>query len=235
MPTAAAIIIGNEILSAKFADENGPWLIKRCRELGIDLTRVSIISDDVDVIADEVRSVASSVDYVFTTGGIGPTHDDLTMLGIAAAFDVELVTSPVLKDMIEARMGADVNEEALSMAKIPDGADLWQENPVKFPVVVCRNVLIFPGVPAYLRAKFDDIAPRLGGVPLQSRKLVTEQHEPEIAATLRTAAENWPSVTIGSYPRFETNPPSVIVALDGRDTESLDACYQWLRGQIKAT
>ena len=94
MPTAAVIIIGNEILSAKFSDENGPWLIKRCRELGIDMVRVSTITDEVDVIAAEVKQSSELADFVFTSGGIGPTHDDVTMAGIAAAFGNSLQRNP---------------------------------------------------------------------------------------------------------------------------------------------
>ena len=232
MPTAAAIIIGNEILSGKFADENGPWLIQRCRSLGIDLVRVSIIADDIETIADEVRRLAGAVDYVFTTGGIGPTHDDLTMEGIALAFGVELRPHPELIAMIRARMGDAANDAALRMAKVPEGAELWRSDPKRFPVLVCRNVFIFPGVPAYLQAKFDDIASRLGGEPITSSRLVTEQTETEIAAILHEAAELWPSVSIGSYPRFDTKPRTVVVTMDSRTEADLEACSGWLASHI---
>ena len=101
MPTAAAIIIGDEILSGKFADENGPWLAIRCREIGLDLTRISIISDDIHVIAHEVRTCISLVDHVFTSGGVGPTHDDMTMAGVAAAFDVPLKRNNELAELVQ--------------------------------------------------------------------------------------------------------------------------------------
>lgn len=233
MPTAAAIIIGDEILSGKFDDENGPWLVRRCRTLGIDLKRISIISDEVDTIADEVRRASSAFDFVFTTGGIGPTHDDLTLEGVARAFGVALYEHPELADMIKTRMGDAANQDAMRMAMVPAGAELWRTAPKRFPVLVCRNVLIFPGVPKYLQAKFDDIAERLGGEPKTSRRLVTEQTESEIASTLRQAAEQWPEVAIGSYPRFETDPHTVIITIDGRSQGALDGCTEWLQAQLR--
>ena len=233
MPTAAAIIIGDEILSGKFDDENGPWLVRRCRSLGIDLKRICIISDEVDTIADEVRRASAAHDYVFTTGGIGPTHDDLTLEGVAQAFDVKLYEHPDLAAMIRSRMGDKTNHDALRMAMVPEGSELWRTAPHRFPVLVCRNVLIFPGVPKYLQAKFDDIADRLGGEPKIYRRLTTEQTEPEIAATLREAAGLWSELSIGSYPRFETTPHTVIVTVDGRSESALDACVTWLTERLK--
>ena len=233
MPTAAAIIIGDEILSGKFDDENGPWLVRRCRTLGIDLKRISIIADEIPTIADEVQRASKDFDYVFTTGGIGPTHDDLTLEGVARAFGVQLYEHPELADMIKSRMGETANKDAMRMAMVPEGAELWRTAPKRFPVLVCRNVLIFPGVPKYLQAKFDDIADRLGGEPKASMRLVTEQAEPEIAATLRQAAERWPAVAIGSYPRFETDPHTVIITIDSRSQAALDACGDWLNTALR--
>jgi molybdenum cofactor synthesis domain-containing protein len=232
MTTAAAVIIGNEILTGKFPDENGPWLIARCRKLGVDLQRVAIIADEPETIAAEVRQSAASADYVFTTGGIGPTHDDVTMEGVAAAFGRDLVSSPEIEALIRARTNGNVTPDVLRMAVIPSGCVLWQSNPNRFPVVVCENVLIFPGVPRYFQAKFNDIAHRLGGVPMASRQLRTLAHESTIAAPLREAARRWPDVSVGSYPRFEDDPVSVIVALDSRDLEALDACLSWLMGEL---
>ena len=232
MTTAAAVIIGDEILTGKFADENGPWLIARCRTLGVDLRRIAIIADDPKTIAAEVRQAAATFDYVFTTGGIGPTHDDVTMEGVAAAFGRPLVSSPEIEALIRARVGSAVTEDVLRMATIPTGCVLWQSDPKRFPVVVCQNVLIFPGVPRYFQAKFNDIAHRLGGIPMDSRQLRTHANESTIAAPLREAAHRWPGVAIGSYPRFEDDPVSVIVALDSRDLDALEACLAWLSNKI---
>jgi molybdenum cofactor synthesis domain-containing protein len=235
MPTAAVIIIGNEILSAKFSDENGPWLIKRCRELGIDMVRVSTITDEVDVIAAEVKRSSEVADFVFTSGGIGPTHDDVTMAGIAEAFGSSLQRNPQLVELIEKRMGSKVTEDALRMADLPEETELWIEPGMRFPVCVCRNVLIFPGVPGYLRGKFNDIAHRLGGEPITSRQLSSLKNESAIAGTLRQAADRWPTVNIGSYPRLEETPKRVIVTMDSRDLPALEACHAWLSDALSQT
>jgi molybdenum cofactor synthesis domain-containing protein len=233
MPTAAVVIIGNEILSGKFSDENGPWLISQCRALGVDVIRVAVIPDEIVVIASEVARASKEADFVFTTGGIGPTHDDTTMAGIAGAFEVDLVRHPELESLIRTRMGDGVNADALRMADVPAGTELWKDPGLRFPVVTCRNVVIFPGVPSFLQAKFEAIAHRFGGVIVQSRRFRTLERETSIAARLRTAQERWPAVEIGSYPRYETKPVSVVVTMDGRNDEALNACESWLRAQFE--
>lgn len=232
MPTAAVIIIGNEILTGKFADENGPFLIRRLRELGVDLGRIVVIPDVVETIAAEVRAAAASFDHVFTTGGVGPTHDDLTFLGVAAAFGRPVERNPELVRVIAERSKAPLNEAAYRMAEVPEGAELWWDGEVFYPLVVMRNVAIFPGVPALLKLKFEAVAHRFGGTPIVCRRLVTELDEPTIADTLTEAAGRWPAVAIGSYPRFETKPYTVIVTMEGRDAGALDACEAFLRARI---
>jgi molybdenum cofactor synthesis domain-containing protein len=232
MPTAAAVIIGNEILTGKFPDENGPWLIERSREIGLDLKRMTVIEDTVEAIAEEVAISAKRVDWVLTTGGIGPTHDDVTMQGIAAAFGLQIERNETLRGMIETYMGNKVNDAALQMADVPQGSILWQENVKHFPVVVCRNVVIFPGVPAYFQAKFNAIAHRFEGQPIQSLKLITHQTEPAIAQVLAMADTRWADVAIGSYPRFDTSPRSVIITLDSRSMQSLRDAHDWIASEL---
>lgn len=229
MPSAAVIIIGNEILSGKFPDENGPYLIRRLRELGVDLGRIVVLPDVIEVIASEVRAASARFDHVFTTGGVGPTHDDLTFPAIAAAFDRPLARHPVLARVLEERsQGRSVNVAAYRMTEVPVGAELWWDGSVVYPLVVMHNVAIFPGVPALLKLKFEAVAHRFQGVPVVCRRLVTELGEPEIADALTEAAERWPAVAIGSYPRFETSPHTVIVTMEGRDPDALAACEAWL-------
>lgn len=224
MPTAAIVIIGNEILTGKFPDENAPFLIGRLRALGCDLGRVVVIPDVPGVIAAEVRACSEAFDHVFTTGGVGPTHDDLTMPSVAQAFGVPVWRHPELEALLRDRMGAACNEAALRMADVPQGAELWWDGPVRFPLVVMRNVAIFPGVPALLKLKFDAVAHRFQGVPVQTRRVWTFRTEPEIADALTEAAERWPGVDIGSYPRFERTPHEVLLTMESRDPAALDAC-----------
>ena len=232
MPSAAIIIIGNEILTGKFADENAPWLIARLRTLGVDLGRIVTIPDTIEDIAREVRAASLRFDHVFTSGGVGPTHDDLTLPGVAAALGVPVVRHPELEAILRTRMGQACNEAALRMADIPEGAELWWEGQVHWPLVVARNVAIFPGVPALLRAKFDAVAHRFAGVPVQTARLTTTATEPAIADLLTEASRTWEQVAIGSYPRFETSPRTVIVTMESRDAEALAACAGWLRARV---
>jgi molybdenum cofactor synthesis domain-containing protein len=234
MPTAAVIVIGNEILSGKFADENGPYLVRRLRELGVDLGRIVVIPDVIEVIAAEVRAASAAFDHVFTSGGVGPTHDDLTFPAVAVAFDAPLERNAALVKVIEERGRGPMNSATYRMAEVPAGAELWWDGDVFYPLVVMRNVAIFPGVPALFRMKFEAVAHRFAGVPLSTRRLVTELGEPEIADALTEAAERWSAVAIGSYPRFETTPYTVIVTMEGRDAAALEACDAWLRARIPA-
>ena len=224
MPTAAIVIIGNEILSGKYRDDNSPWLAVRLRELGVDLQHVVVIPDDIDGIARTVRALSDTFDHVFTTGGVGPTHDDMTMAGVARAFGVGLARAPRLEAVLRAHLRGPVTDDALRMADIPVGAELWEDGDIRFPQVVMRNVIIFPGVPALLRMKFDAIAHRLGGTPVHAARLVSTATESAIAATLRSAQERWPAVDIGSYPRFEKKPYTVIITMDSRSEADLEAC-----------
>jgi len=233
MPSAAVIVIGNEILTGKFADENAPYLVGRLRELGVDLGRIVVIPDVVEGIAAEVRAASETFDHVFTTGGVGPTHDDLTFPGVAAAFGMKLVRHAVLAKVIAEKMGDKANEAAYRMAEIPDGAQLWWDGDVIYPLVVVRNVAVFPGVPALVRLKFEAVAHRFRGVPVECRRLTTERTEPEIADTLSEAAGRWPEVAIGSYPRFDSRPHRVIVTMEGRDVGAVEACDAWLRSRIE--
>jgi molybdenum cofactor synthesis domain-containing protein len=232
MATAALIIIGNEILSGKFADENGPYLIRRLREIGCDLLRLVVIPDVEDVIADEVRTCSERYDHVFTTGGVGPTHDDVTFPSIAKAFGLPVHRHPTLEAVLRKRMGDACNEAALRMAEIPEGAELWWDGEVRYPLIVVRNVAIFPGVPALFQLKFEAVAHRYSGVPMGTERVWTDQTEPEIADLLTEAAARWPNVAIGSYPRFELSPPRVLVTLESRDPEALQASAAFVRDGV---
>lgn len=235
MPTtAAAIIIGDEILSGKFTDENGPFIIRRCRELGIDLRHISVVPDVLDDIAFAVARWSARVDHVFTTGGVGPTHDDLTMPAVALAFGVPIVRNAELERTIREKFEGRLNDDVFRMADVPEGAELWDEGSLFFPQVVVRNVIIFPGVPRLFHKKFDGIADRLaqGGAIRHSRRLVTEEQETDIAGRLRDIAARHPDVSIGSYPQFDHKPWTVTVTIDSTDAAAVLAAEAALRAAI---
>lgn len=232
MPKAGVIIIGDEILSGKFTDENTPFLARRLRELGVDLRRVSVIPDDLDQIGEEVRAFSERFDHVFTTGGVGPTHDDMTMEGVARGFGVPLLRHADLERILREKLGGACNDAALRMADVPEGADLWWDGPMIWPVVVMRNVAIFPGVPSLLRRKFDAVAGRFHGVPVLGRRLVSAAMETAIAHVLSEAQGRWPAVSIGSYPQLDVVPHTVTITMDSREPAALEACEAWLRDRL---
>ena len=168
MSSAAIIIIGNEILTGKFADENAPWLIGRLRSLGVDLGRIVTIPDTIEDIAQEVRTASARFDHVFTSGGVGPTHDDLTLPGVAAALGVPVVRHPELEGILRTRMGAACNEAALRMADLPDGAELWWEGQVHWPLVAPREVRW--GGPPFRGRPRTDRSPRHHGHRTRDRR-----------------------------------------------------------------
>src|SRR5262249_41203987 len=155
--TAAIIVIGNEILSGKSEDQNAGYLIKELYALGVALKRVVFIPDDVDDIIKAVRECSAQFDYVFTSGGIGPTHDDLTIASVARAFDRRLVRHPELESLIRGYFGDRVNETKLRLADVPEGSELVGGNIMSWPVLATENVYILPGVPDFFKRKFDAI------------------------------------------------------------------------------
>jgi molybdenum cofactor synthesis domain-containing protein len=232
MPTAAAVIIGDEILSGKFPDENGPFLVARLRALGCDLRRLVVIGDGVAEIADEVALCAARYDHVITTGGVGPTHDDRTLEGIGAAFGVPCERRPELVALLD-RYGLERSETNLRMATVPVGAELVLPKLAAFPVVRVRNVWVFPGIPKLMRSKFEEVAPAFAGEQVLCVRLLVDRPETEIAGVLADGASHHPVVTIGSYPRFESDY-QVMVTLESRDVEALRAATEALQAALGA-
>ncbi len=231
MPSAIVIVIGDELLRGKVRDENAPWLIDRLAELGVDLLAIHTLPDDTTVIARCVRAASATARHVLTTGGVGPTHDDLTMEGVALAFDVPLVVHPQLDALLAGKLGDRYNDAARRMATVPDGAELLWDGDVFFPQVRMRNVLVFPGVPRLLRRKFDAVAERLGGVPRANAALLSSELETTIAARLSAVAAHYPQVAIGSYPQIAER--TVKILLDSRDRDALRAAFAALEQALE--
>ncbi len=228
MPSVAVIIIGDEILTGKFADDNGPFLIRRLRALGADLMRLVTIRDSVEGIAREVAACAEAFDLVITTGGVGPTHDDMTLEGVARAFGRPMEQHPELIALLE-RFGMELNPAALRMATVPTGSSLVGREASGYPVLQVDNVYVFPGVPKLMRAKFEAIADRFAGETVLTARVYTSQRETEIAGLLGEVQARYPEVAIGSYPRYDEGNRHVIVTLEGRDGASLAEAEAALR------
>src|SRR4030095_540523 len=149
IPTAAILVIGDEILSGKTEDQNARLLIGELRELGVALRRIVTIPDDVEEVAAAVRELSARFDHVFTSGGVGPTHDDVTIAGVALAFDAPIVRHPNLEARLKAYFGADVDESRLRMADVPEGAELLIAEETRWPMLRVKNVFIQIGRAAW--------------------------------------------------------------------------------------
>ena len=233
-PTAAVIVIGDEVLSGKVEEENARFLVRELRKLGVAVRRIEVIPDAPEEIAATVRSASAAFDIVFTAGGIGPTHDDVTIAAIAAAFSVPVVRDADLATMIRTVSGDRFYDRDLRMADIPAGADLLFGEGVQrscWPVVAYRNVYILPGVPSILRRKFAIIRNRFAAPPFFGRAIYSREGEGAIAHVLDKAAADFPSVAIGSYPHVDATDHKVLITLDGRDEALVArACAQVIAG-----
>ncbi|MCH2186839.1 molybdopterin-binding protein [Myxococcota bacterium] len=234
MPTAGLLVIGNEILSGKVVDTNSPYLAGELRRLGVDLERILTIPDEIDVIAREVRSMSDRYDHVFTSGGIGPTHDDVTIDSIAQAFDREVVCSESLLKRIEQGQNKPLNEAMRKMALLPEGATMIDAGDLWFPVICVENVYIFPGIPELFRKKFDSIRERFSGVPVQLTRFFVTRYESEIAEDLHSLLRQFPELMLGSYPRISEPDYRVMLTLESRDPEYLKRAVEALRGMLPA-
>lgn len=223
--TAAIIVIGDEVLSGKVEEQNARFLVRQLRELGVAVRRIEVIPDVPEVIVAGVRSATTAFDHVFTAGGIGPTHDDVTIPAIAAAFGVAVVRHPELADMIRAAMANEFHERNLRMADVPEGAQLLRGPGGAancWPVIAMRNVYILPGVPSILQRKFLMIRERFRGSPFFTRAIYSAAGEGAIADMLDRAAAAFPGVAIGSYPHIDAPDHKVLITLDGRDRTLVD-------------
>jgi len=230
--SAAIIVIGNEILSAKTRDENSPYLTRELRELGVDVRKISVIPDELHLISREVREFSNGYDYVFTTGGVGPTHDDLTMDGIARAFGRRIQRNPELEASVRHFYSPELVEGNLRLADIPEGARLVGGKGLWFPVVAVENVYIFPGVPEILQKKFDRIKEIFREAPFHLRQIFLKADEGQIAGILHGVLERYPELLLGSYPYFDNPVYSIKLTLESKDVVYLDGAYEVLLSEL---
>jgi molybdenum cofactor synthesis domain-containing protein len=217
MSTAGILVIGNEILSGKVVDTNSPYLCRELRALGVDVERIITIPDDVEVIAEHVKAMSQAYDYVFTSGGIGPTHDDMTIDGVAAAFGRPVEHSDSIAGRIARATGKEPTESQLRMAQVPMGATLLDAGDLWFPLVILENVYILPGIPELLRKKFESARERFRGVPFVLKRVYVTQMESEIAEHLDSLLREFPELMLGSYPRIQEEAFRVMLTLESRD------------------
>jgi molybdenum cofactor synthesis domain-containing protein len=230
--TAGIIVIGNEILSGKTRDENSLYLVRELRELGVDVRKISVIPDERNMISLEVRAFSMAYDYVFTTGGVGPTHDDLTMDGIAAAFGQSIARHPELEGTLRRYYPAESIDANLRMADIPAGARLVGDAGMVFPVIAIENVFIFPGVPEILRRKFHRIRELFREEPYHLREVYLRADEGQIADLLHRVLERFPELLLGSYPYLDNPAYSVKLTLESKDPGYVDGAHAMLLAEL---
>ncbi|NQV20309.1 MAG: competence/damage-inducible protein A [Rhodospirillales bacterium] len=222
--TAAMVIIGNEILSGRTQDANLSYAATRLNDFGIQMREVRVIPDVEDTIVETVNELRQKYHYVFTTGGIGPTHDDITADSIAKAFGVPLEINPMARALLEEHYGAkDLTEARLRMARVPKGGVLIDNPLSRAPGFQIENVLVMAGVPVVMRSMIDSVAPRLiGGKPVLSRSVMALVRESDIADGLSALQDKYSTVEIGSYPFFRKNKVGANLVMRGTDTDVLD-------------
>lgn len=226
------VVIGNEILTGKVEDTNSHYLCKELNFLGLDLCRIVTIPDDFDLIGRTVREFAGMFTWVFTSGGIGPTHDDMTVPAIAAGFGVRAIRHPAIEAAIRKHYGNRMTEDHLLMALVPEGADLIETEGLYFPQTVFRNVVILPGVPQLFQFKFNAIKHRFRGTPIVLREIFMKADEGIIASSLRETQAAHPGLLIGSYPNFNRTEYSVKVTLESRNGDVVTAALAELQGRL---
>ncbi len=239
MATAALVVVGDEILSGKTVDTNTPFLISELRGLGVALREIAVVADAVPAIAEAVRRVSPRSDYVFTSGGVGPTHDDVTIAGIAEAFGVPVVCHPRLLELLRtyyAEKNRVLVDRNLRMAEVPDGTTLIEGPQLRWPVPQMRNVYILPGIPEIFRRKFSAIAERFRDAPFYLRQIFVRSEEGVIARHLDHIAAKYTDVALGSYPRLTADEDghSVKLTLEGKQQQRVDSATAELRELLGA-
>ncbi|MCD7059946.1 competence/damage-inducible protein A [Pelagibacterium xiamenense] len=224
--TAALLVIGDEILSGRTKDVNINTTAVFCTDLGIELAEVRVVPDVIETIAEAINALRARYTYVFTTGGIGPTHDDITADAVAHAFGVDLPINAEARAMLEARWketGTEVTAARLRMARIPEGADLIVNAVSAAPGFRIGNVHVMAGVPVIMKAMLEAIAPTLeGGRKVESRSVPAGVGEGALGDPLGKIQERYPEVKIGSYPQMGQTPVMTYLVLRSHDIERLD-------------
>lgn len=235
--TAAVIVIGNEILSGRTEDANVTWLARRLTALGIVLAEVRMVRDEEEAIVAAVNALRAAHDYVFTTGGIGPTHDDITCAAVARAFGRAYALNPEARRLLEAYYdgsGRALNEARMRMAYTPGGAELI-DNPVsRAPGFRVENVYVLAGIPAVMQGMFAGLAPTLeGGARVASREVAVLLGEGDIAARLAALQARYPALEIGSYPFVRDGAFGTTLVLRGTDEGALARADAELRAALR--
>lgn len=237
-PTAAVLLIGNEVLSGRTKDKNLGFIADYLTVLGIDLMEARIVADIEQDIIDAVNALRRRYTYVFTTGGIGPTHDDITADAMAKAFGVGISHHPEASEILLkffSEIGREANEARMRMARVPHGASLIYNRVSHAPGFRFENVFVMAGVPKVMQAMMEEIGPQLArGAPVLSRTIRFDGGEGDIAQSLKDIQDRYPTISIGSYPFESEKGFNTNVVLRGRDRELLESATAEVRSAAEA-
>jgi molybdenum cofactor synthesis domain-containing protein len=237
--TAAVLVIGDEILSGRTKDKNIGYIADYLTAIGIDLKEVRVVSDDEDAVVSALNALRKTYTYVFTTGGIGPTHDDITADCVAKAFGVALEFHPeaiaIMKERL-AKTGGELNEARMRMTRIPHGAALVANKVSGAPGFWTGNVITMAGIPAVMQAMLDEVAPKLKtGAKLLSESIRADAKEGDVGTELGAIAKAHPETIIGSYPFFDEKlGPNTNIVVRARDADKLAAAKAAVGAMLKA-
>lgn len=235
--TTSLLIIGNEILSGKTQDKNLNYIAKKFVDMGIDFHEVRVVKDIENEIVEALNALRTKYDYVFTTGGIGPTHDDITLDAVAKAFGVAVVESPVARAKLEeyyTSRGSELNEARLKMAKFPEGAELIENPLTAAPGCKIGNVFVLAGIPSIMQVMFDYASQHLEkGRKIHSKTVSCNLVEGDLASKLGAIQENYSNTEIGSYPFIHQGKYAVSLVIRSIDEEAVSKAAAEIEKMIK--
>ena len=230
---AAAIIIGNEVLSAKVEDVNGPHLVRRFREHGVPLRAIFVVPDEIEAIVGAVVNARAVARWIVTSGGIGPTHDDVTVRGVALALGREVVRLPRIVELLSQAHSGSMPAEALRLAEAPEGTELLAPEGPVYPVLAVEGMFLLPGVPSLFKMQLETVLSSLPKGAVHVRSLYLSRGEAEIAATLDRVALGMPDVGIGSYPAVTSGADHrVRVTVEGAEPERVELVVARLQSEL---
>lgn len=226
--SCALVVIGNEILSGKIHDTNTYFAARELRAIGVELKRIAVVPDEIEAIAQEVLYCSQRFEFVITSGGVGPTHDDITIAGVAAALGRPVVIHPQLEALIREHFGNRPNKAGLKMAEVPQGAILNEGGPMIFPTVQVENIYMLPGIPQLFEGKLLALKSRFAADPYFFHAIYTSDGEGKIAAFLDACLERFPKLLLGSYPKIGNSEYRVKLTLESKDRDYLDRAFHYL-------
>jgi FAD synthetase len=232
--TAGILVIGNEILSGKVVDTNSPFLTRELRALGVTVRRILTIPDELGEIAAAVAEFHRAYDVVFTSGGVGPTHDDVTIAGVARGLGRKVIRHPAIEGRLREFYREKANEARLRMADVPEGTELIVDGRLGFPTIKCENIYVLPGIPEILEQKFLALRERFAASPYFLRVVYTREGEGAIAQHLNATLAAFPELLLGSYPKIGDPDYAVKLTLESKDQAYLERALVHLLGLLPA-